>query len=89
MLLTASEDSEDLAAALNGGAQGYVLKGVGSRTLAEILKSVAVGERYVSPTLSAQLLSALSSPLADLSTREREILALVAGGLSKSESACS
>ena len=87
MLLTASEDSEDLAAALNGGAQGYVLKGVGSRTLAEILKSVAVGERYVSPTLSAQLLSALSdasqaSPLAELSPREREILVLVAEGLS-------
>ena len=37
-MLTVSEDSEDLAAALNSGAQGYVLKGVGSRTLAEILK---------------------------------------------------
>ena len=87
VLLTVSEDSEDLAAALNSGAQGYVLKGVGSRTLAEILKSVAAGERYVSPTLSARLLSALStasqaSPLAELSTREREILALVADGLS-------
>ena len=46
-MLTVSEDSEDLAAALNGGAQGYVLKGVGSRTLAEILNSVAAGERYV------------------------------------------
>ena len=62
-------------------------KGVGSRTLAEILKSVAAGERYVSPTLSARLLTALStasqaSPLADLSTREREILTLVADGLS-------
>ena len=62
VMLTVSEDSEDLAAALNSGAQGYVLKGVGSRTLAEILKSVAAGERYVSPTLSARLLSALSTP---------------------------
>ena len=87
VMLTVSEDSEDLAAALNSGAQGYVLKGVGSRTLAEILRSVAAGERYVSPTLSARLLSALSnasqaSPLAELSPREREILALVADGLS-------
>src|SRR3954453_9797866 len=69
VLLTVSEGSEDLAAALNSGAQGYVLKGVGSPTLAEILKSVAAGERYVPPTLSARLLSALSdasqaSPLA-------------------------
>ena len=87
VMLTVSEDSDDLAAALNSGAHGYVLKGVGSRTLAEILKSVAAGERYVSPTLSARLLTALStasqaSPLADLSTREREILTLVADGLS-------
>ena len=87
VMLTVSEDSEDLAAALNSGAQGYVLKGVGSRTLAEILRSVAAGERYVSPTLSARLLSALSnasqaSPLAELSPREREILVLVADGLS-------
>ena len=64
-----------------------MLKGVGSRTLAEILRSVAAGERYVSPTLSARLLSALSnasqaSPLAELSPREREILVLVADGLS-------
>ena len=58
VMLTVSEDSDDLAAALNSGAQGYVLKGVGSRTLAEILRSVAAGERYVSPTLSARLLSA-------------------------------
>src|SRR4051812_25373497 len=87
IMLTVSEGSEDLAAALKSGAQGYVLKGVGSRTLAEILRSVAAGERYVSPTLSARLLSALSnasqaSPLADLSPREREILSLVADGLS-------
>ena len=86
-MLTVSEDSDDLAAALNSGAQGYVLKGVGSRTLAEILRSVAAGEPYVSPTLSARLLSALSSasqasPLAELSPREREILVLVAEGLS-------
>ncbi len=74
-------------APLLGHRQGYVLKGVGSRTLAEILRSVAAGERYVSPALSARLLSALSnasqaSPLAELSPREREILALVADGLS-------
>ena len=82
-----SPKTANLAAALNSGAQGYVLKGVGSRTLAEILRSVAAGERYVSPTLSARLFSALSdasqaSPLAELSPREREILALVADGLS-------
>lgn len=91
LLLTVSEKTEDVATALNSGVKGYVLKGVGSRALAEILRAVAAGESYVSPSLSAQLLSDLSArsglpprtnPLATLTEREREILALVASGLS-------
>lgn len=90
VLLTVSESGEDIMRALNSGARGYVLKGVGSKMLAEILTAVADGERYVSPTLSAQLLSNLSapgmqtqrSPLAALTSREREVLELVAAGLS-------
>ena len=38
-MLTVSEASEDMAPLLNGGAKGYALKGVGSRALAEILRS--------------------------------------------------
>lgn len=91
LLLTVSERTEDVATALNGGAKGYVLKGVGSRALAEILRAVAAGESYVSPSLSARLLSDLSArsglppmtnPLAALTEREKEILTLVADGLS-------
>jgi two-component system, NarL family, nitrate/nitrite response regulator NarL len=91
LLLTVSERTEDVATALNSGAKGYVLKGVGSRALAEILRAVAAGESYVSPSLSARLLSDLSArsglqpmtnPLAILTKREREILTLVASGLS-------
>ncbi|WP_163264743.1 LuxR C-terminal-related transcriptional regulator [Chelativorans alearense] len=91
LLLTVSERTEDVATALNSGAKGYVLKGVGSRALAEILRAVAAGESYVSPSLSARLLSDLSArsglppmtnPLATLTMREKEILRLVASGLS-------
>ena len=91
VVLTVSERSEDVAAALNGGAKGYILKGVGARSLAEILSAVATGETYVTPSLSAQLLSTLSSaaglatetdPIDTLSEREREVLTLVAAGLS-------
>jgi two-component system nitrate/nitrite response regulator NarL len=91
VMLTVSEASEDVARALNNGAKGYVLKGVGSRMLAEILRAVASGENYVSPTLSARLLSDLSAlsgssvkpdPIANLTSREKEILTLVAAGLS-------
>ena len=88
VLLTVSEASDDVTYALRSGAKGYVLKGVGTTELAEILRIIASGESYVSPTLSARLLSNWSNleekidPIATLSDREKEILALVAGGLS-------
>jgi two-component system, NarL family, nitrate/nitrite response regulator NarL len=91
VMLTVSEMGEDVTAALSRGARGYVLKGVGSRALADILRTVAAGESYVSPTLSARLLSDLSTQpnsavrtggIADLTAREGEILNLVSSGLS-------
>ena len=94
VVLTVSEASDDVTAALDAGARGYVLKGVGSRTLAEILQSVAGGETYVSPALAARMLMSLkelktqagsTNPLSRLTQREREILEAVAGGLSNKE----
>ena len=92
VMLTVSEASADLAAALKAGVHGYVLKGVGSNSLAEILTAVAKGEQYVSPALSAQLLNDLIRPernkaalLSELSDREIGILNLVSEGLSNKE----
>lgn len=91
IMLTVSERSDDVTKALNSGAKAYVLKGVGSRALAEIIRAVASGEGYVSPTLSARMLSDLSSisnapnetdPISELSSREYEVLDLAAAGLS-------
>jgi two-component system nitrate/nitrite response regulator NarL len=90
VMLTVSELTDDVTQALKSGAKGYILKGVGYRALAETLRAIASGESYVSPTLSARVVSDLStrstpvgrSPVADLSEREREILNLVASGLS-------
>lgn len=91
VILTVSETAEDVARALERGARGYVLKGVGSRALAEILREIAAGESYVSPNLSARLLSGLAAlssrppgmdRLGELTGREREVLDLVASGLS-------
>lgn len=91
VMLTVSETSEDISKALRLGAKGYVLKGVGSRGLADVVRTVAAGESYVSPALSARLIAGLSNlpdpeekedPLAELTEREHEVLQLVASGLS-------
>ncbi|MCO6051788.1 response regulator transcription factor [Mesorhizobium sp. RP14(2022)] len=91
VMLTVSEDREDLMRALKAGASGYVLKGVGARSLADIIRAIDGGEQYVSPALSARLLTALSTPdatsdardpLRGLTEREREVLTLVASGMS-------
>jgi DNA-binding NarL/FixJ family response regulator len=93
IMLTVSEDEEDVTAALRSGARGYVLKGVAARELVSIVRSVAAGEVYVTPSLATSLLVELTStagksaasPLDDLTEREREILELVAGGDSNKE----
>jgi two-component system nitrate/nitrite response regulator NarL len=95
VVLTVSEADDDILAALKAGAKGYVLKGVGSAALVEILESVAKGESYVSPSLAARLLTEMrksgaqdtvaADPLSTLTPREEEILRLVAKGLSNKE----
>ena len=95
VVLTVSEADDDIMEALRAGAKGYVLKGVGSATLVEILAGAARGESYVSPSLAARLLTemraqpgpraAAEDPLSRLSEREEEILGLVAKGLSNKE----
>jgi len=93
VMLTVSESNADVTRALNAGVRGYVLKGVGSRALAEILRNAAAGERYLTPTLSTRLADIQNSPPANsvadrmrqLTERQKEILRLVAQGLSNKE----
>ena len=49
VMLTVSEDEDDLLAAVKAGASGYVLKGAGARELADVIRSVRAGEVYVPP----------------------------------------
>lgn len=92
-MLTVSEEDDDVMQALKAGAVGYILKGVGSRELVSIVKDVARGQSYVSPTLAARILNAMrdgaakraENPLGDLSKREEDILRLVAEGKSNKE----
>ena len=90
IILTVSEDEDDLMAAMKAGASGYVLKGVSAPELIRVVKSVNAGEVYVAPSLAFALLQEMSrprpaDPLAELSARERQVLELVSNGLSNQE----
>jgi two-component system, NarL family, nitrate/nitrite response regulator NarL len=89
VMLTVSEDEDDLMAAMKAGASGYVLKGAGASELVEVIRAVHAGEVYVAPGLAWRMLREMSEPRAgpfdDLTQREREVLELVAEGLSNSE----
>ena len=91
VMLTVSEDQDTLMAALKAGARGYVLKGVTARDLANAVRVVAGGDIYISPALAGGILFELTAnkqsddPLTRLTDREREILSLVAEGLTNRE----
>lgn len=89
VMLTVSEDQDDLLAAMKAGASGYVLKGAAGSELVGVLRMVDAGEVYVAPGLAWGLLREMSrprsAPLDELSAREREVLELVAEGLSNQE----
>jgi len=94
VMLTASEQEDDVLAALKAGARGYILKGVSARELIRILRAVHDGEAYVTPSLAASLLAEMTTPrpgqnapdrLDQLTEREHEVLQLVAAGLSNKE----
>ncbi len=100
LMLTVSEDERDLAAALRGGACGYLLKTLDSDGLAAAILRTMAGESVVSPEMTSKLVSAFQSlpgdeavaapaappdPIHSLSPRERQILALIAQGASNKE----
>jgi len=90
VILTSSEHEDDMVAAMEAGASGYVLKGVAGRELRSILRSIHAGGTYMAPGLALGALRGLSrprptDPLAELTSRERDVLELVVAGLSNAE----
>jgi two-component system nitrate/nitrite response regulator NarL len=100
LMLTVSEDERDLAAALRGGARGYLLKTMDSEMLAASILRTMEGMSVVSPEMTSKLVSAFQSspveapatpaaadpdPIHSLSPRELEILTHVARGASNKE----
>ena len=61
LMLTVSEDAQDLATALRNGAQGYLLKTIDGELLAQAIHRAARGEPVVSPELMGKLVAAFQS----------------------------
>jgi DNA-binding NarL/FixJ family response regulator len=97
LILTTFEVDEYVAAALRAGASGFLGKDVGAEDLLAGIRTVATGEALLSPTATRALITRfLAAPqlgteavtsqrLAELTAREREVMALAAHGLSNSE----
>lgn len=95
LMLTVSEDVEDLLQALRAGAHGYLLKNIETDFLVNAIRSAVEGESVMSPQMTSKLMKSVSIPQATttpvaadkdkLSPREREILGFLARGASNKE----
>ena len=91
LVLTSYDDDEALFAAVMAGASGYLLKQARSSSLIEAIRAVAAGQSLLDPSVTGRLLERLRRPpepdrrLSALTDREREILDLIADGLSNRE----
>jgi two-component system, NarL family, nitrate/nitrite response regulator NarL len=89
IMLTVSEEGEDLGTALQNGASGYLIKNIDADFLVRAIKRAAAGEPVIAEAMMAKLVAQLqggpakSEPQSDLdklTPREREILACLARG---------
>lgn len=93
VMLTVSEDEEDLFAAVKAGASGYLLKNVRGAELRAMIEAVGRGEAALSPSSARRILDEFGRPFGgapgpanreQLTKREREVLAqLTAGATNK------
>jgi DNA-binding NarL/FixJ family response regulator len=88
LVLTMFEDDDSVFAAMRAGARGYLVKGAEQEEIARAIRAVAAGEAIFGPGVARRMLTFFSAPPAaaepfpELTTRERQILDLIAAGLS-------
>ena len=85
LMLTISQNDDDLIGAIVAGANGYVLKNTEPETLRHTIMQVSTGNSVLSPEITAQVLTAVRRSQADrnrglLSDREVEVLKCLAKG---------
>ena len=93
LVMTMSTDDDAVVAAMRAGARGYVVKGAGRRDLVESVRAVAAGGAVFSPVVADRLAGYFTGLAAvpgreafpQLTEREREVLELLADGLTTAE----
>ena len=95
VILTVSEEDQDLFEAIKNGAQGYLLKKIEAKALFSTLRGIAQGEASVPRAMAAKILDefarqakqppAVALPGTNLSPREKKVLELVAHGKTNKE----
>ena len=96
LMLTVSDEEDDLYDAIKAGATGYLLKEISIEEVASAIRSVVSGQSLISPSMASKLLTEftnlakraderLSVPTPRLTDRELEVLKLVAEGMSNRE----
>jgi DNA-binding NarL/FixJ family response regulator len=92
LILTASESDDDMLMAMKAGANGYLLKYVDVDELVAAVKTVAMGEFIIYPSMATKLVNHIGrtekptpDPTDVLSSREMEVLRLVAAGSRNAE----
>lgn len=97
LILTTFDQDEYVYKALRSGASGFLLKRTPAATLVEGIRVIANGDALLAPSVTRRLIDQFANPASPekpdspelnvLSDREREVLTLVAKGLSNSECA--
>jgi DNA-binding NarL/FixJ family response regulator len=86
LVLTMFDDDDSVFAAMRAGARGYVLKGAEQQEIARAISAVAAGEAIFGPAVATRVLTyfatppRMPAPFPELTTREREVLDLIAAG---------
>jgi DNA-binding NarL/FixJ family response regulator len=93
VVLTMFEDDDSVFSAMRAGARGYVLKGAPPSEILKVVRAVGDGEAHFGPEIAKRLVDFFSAPrpaspeqaFPELSSREREVLDLIARGHSNAK----
>ena len=85
LVLTNYDSDADILGAVEAGASGYLLKDAPPHELTAAVGAAAAGESALAPVIASRLLDRMRAPRVSLSSREIEVLELVAAGRSNSE----